>query len=148
MTEHGTHGPIDYLILEYPSGTSGEQSASALRDLVDRGIVRIFDILVLRKDEDGTCRAVQLQSPDAELSAMGLFAGARSGLLGADDVISLAEILEPGKAALALVYENVWAAPFVAAARGEGADVIASARLTADEIMDALEAVEAVEVTS
>jgi hypothetical protein len=55
----------------------------------------------------------------------------------------LADVLEPGAVAAVVLYENAWAVPFVAAARAEDGQLVASARLTAQEIMDALDAVEA-----
>jgi uncharacterized membrane protein len=137
------HGPIDFLILEFPTGTDGEATAAALADLVDRGFVRLFDLLAVRKDDDGACREVDLAADaDAGPAALTAFVGARSGLLGDDDVLQAANALEPGTSAIVLVYENRWAVPFVAAARAEGVEVVASARLSAQQIMDALDALE------
>jgi hypothetical protein len=53
-----------------------------------------------------------------------------------------AEALEPGRLAALLVYENTWAIPFVAAARESGGELIAGARLPAQDVMDALDALE------
>jgi uncharacterized membrane protein len=138
------YGPVDFLILEYPSGTDGTATAHALRDLVHRGVVALYDLMVVRREPDGTAREIDLTSGSGDVPpALAGFAGARSGLLGADDVAEAANALEPGTSALVLVYENRWAAPFVSAARAEGVEVVASARLTAREILDALDEVEA-----
>jgi hypothetical protein len=131
------YGPIDFLILDVPAGAAATESAQALGDLVERDVVRLYDLLAVHKDADGACREVELaEGPFAA------FAGARSGLLGDDDVAEAANALEPGTDAIVVLYENHWAVPFVAAARSEGIEVVASARLTAQEIMDALDAVE------
>ncbi len=129
--------PIDFLILEVPAGAVGTASAQALGDLLERDVLRLYDLMAVHRADDGSCREVELaRGPFAA------FAGARSGLLGDDDVEEAANALEPGTDAVIVLYENRWAAPFVAAARSEGIEVVASARLTAQEILDALDAVE------
>jgi hypothetical protein len=132
------------VVLEFPAGASLPDTAKALLDLVDQGTVRIYDFMVVTKDDTGSCSEVDLATASAgPLASLSAFAGARSGLLDSDDVPLLADVLEPGAAAAVVLYENAWAVPFVAAARAEGGQLVASARLTAQQIMDALDAVEA-----
>jgi hypothetical protein len=142
MTKPDVHGPIDVIVIEFPSGTEGADTATALGDLVDSGAVRLYDLMVVTTDADGSCSEVELSS-DGPLPALAKFSGARSGLLTTDDVAEAAGVLEPGKAAAVLLYENAWAIPFVAAARGDGGEMVATARLSAQDIMDALDAAEA-----
>jgi hypothetical protein len=142
MTDIDVHGPIDFVVLEFPAGADVPDTAGALFDLLDRGTIRLYDLMAVAKDDTGSCTEVDLAATDGPLAALAPFAGARSGLLGSDDLAALAAVLEPGAAAAVVLYENSWAVPFVAAARAEGGQVVASARLTAQEIMDALEAVE------
>src|SRR6476659_8073328 len=55
-------GPVDYLIIEFPAGQqnfTGEGADELLR-LHDAGIIRIMDILILQKAEDGTVMAQEL----------------------------------------------------------------------------------------
>jgi hypothetical protein len=144
MTGPEVHGPIDFAVLEFPAGTTAPDTAKALLDLVDQGIVRVYDFMVVRKDDTGSCIEVELASPEAPLGALRAFAGGRSGLLDASDVAEVADVLEPGAVAAIVVYENAWAVPFVGAARAEGGQLVASARLTAQQVMDALDALEAV----
>lgn len=144
MTDTDVYGPIDFVVLEFPAGASLPDTVKALLDLVDRGTVRLYDFMVVRKDDTGSCSEVDLaEASGGPLAPLGAFAGARSGLLDSDDITFLADVLEPGAAAAVVLYENAWAVPFVAAARREGGQLVASARLTAQEIMDALDAVEA-----
>ena len=75
------------------------------------------------------------------------FAGARSGLLGDDDIAEAGEMIKPGTAAALLVYENSWAIPFVAAARGAGGEVVSSARIPATVVMDVLDQLDATDPT-
>lgn len=136
------HGPIDFLVLEFPSGASADDTARALFDLVNRDVVRLYDMMVVRKEADGSCHEVDLATVEDGPGALGTFAGARSGLLGKEDGLEAANALDPGTTGVVLVYENAWAIPFVAAARGQGAQMVASARLSAQEVMDVLDAIE------
>jgi Family of unknown function (DUF6325) len=145
MTGTDVHGPIDFVVLEFPAGADVADTAKALVDLVDRGTLRLYDFMVVTHDESGSCTEVDLAAASTgPLAPLGAFAGARSGLLDADDVTVVADVVEPGATAAVVLYENAWAIPFVAAARAGGGQLVASARLTAQEIMDALDAVEAV----
>jgi hypothetical protein len=132
------YGPIDYLILEIPAGATVDATAAAMGDLLDQGVIALYDLMLVRKDDDGSCRELDLSG-----GPFAAFAGARAGLLDDEDLREAANALEPGRDAVVLLYENRWAVPFVIAARGDGVEVVASARLTAQEIMDALDAVEA-----
>jgi hypothetical protein len=139
------YGPVDFLILEYPTHADGKQTAHALSALIDQGVVALYDLLVVARAADGTAREIDLASGSSDVpTAFAAFAGARSGLLGPDDVTEAANALEPGTSAVVIVYENRWAVPFVTAARAEGVEVVASARLSAQEIVDTLDELEAV----
>jgi dihydroorotase-like cyclic amidohydrolase len=143
MTGPDVHGPIDFVVLEFPAGSGVPETAKALLELVDAGTVSIYDFMVVIRDETGCAEVDLAEMADGPLASLSVFAGARSGLLDDEDVAQAAEMLDPGETAAIVVYENTWAVPLVAAARGEGAEVVASARLSAQEIMDALDAVEA-----
>lgn len=136
------YGPIDYLLIEFsPDRLTGE-AAPALLDLVDRAVVRLLDLLVISKGEDGTVEAVELTDSDRIGAGFGQFAGARSGLISDQDMREAATAMRPGTIAALLVYENSWAAPFVSAVLNSGGELIASARIPATEIMAALDDLE------
>jgi uncharacterized membrane protein len=137
------YGPIDYLLVEFPSSSDTSGVVDALADLVDRGVVRLYDLLVIRKEEDGTFSGVDLEdvTPDG-VGSFRAFAGARSGLLNDDDLREAGNAMTPGTVAAFLVYENAWAVPFVGAASAAQGEVVASARIPAQDVMDALDALE------
>lgn len=141
MSSPDVYGPIDFLVLQYPRDASGAPTAEALVDLLARGVVRLYDLLVVERDDDGGCREVDLTA-GGPLGDLRAFRGARSGLLGADDLDELAAVIDPGTVGVVVLYENAWAVPFVAAARAEGAEAVAGNRITAQQIMDALDALE------
>ncbi len=141
-TETDAHGPVDFLLLEFPrQGLTGEVSA-ALRDLVEQGTVRLYDVTVISKDRDGTVEVLELSDPASGVGGLSLFAGARSGLISDEDMEEAAGAMAPDTVAALLVYENSWAIPFVAAARGSGGEVIASQRIPATDVAEALDALE------
>ena len=149
MTAPDVHGPVDFVLIEFTGDRLTGRAAGELLDLVDRGIVRVYDVLVVGKNEDGTVYGVDLAEADAD--RIGGFADltwARSGLLADDDMRQAADALRPGTLAVLIVYENTWAIPFVAAARESGGELIAGARVPAQDVMDALTALESLEVTT
>jgi uncharacterized membrane protein len=138
------HGPIDFVLIEFEADKLTGAVADALLDLVDRGLVRIYDLLVVEKDADGTFSVIDISElGPGELGGLTVFAGANSGLLGDEDLEEAANALEPGTVAVLIVYENAWARPVVAAVRDSGGEVVASERIPASAILEALDAVEA-----
>ena len=137
-------GPVDYLIVEWPPGKmpTGE-GLGMLADFTDRGLIRVLDLVFVRKDEDGTVEGLALMDidSDGELDLV-QFAGASSGLLGQDDYNEAGAALEPGASAAILLYENRWARPFATAVRRSGAQLVASGRIPANELADAIESLE------
>lgn len=135
------HGPIDFVLIEFHGDKLTGEAAPALMDLVERGVIRLYDLMVISKHDDGSVEGLELQDPSG-VDGFSYFAGARSGLLGDDDLREAAEAMEPGTVAALIVYENSWAIPFVRAARNSGGELIASARIPAADVMAALEALE------
>ncbi len=137
-------GPIDYLAIEFPDGQLKGEGLAAIIDLVDRGIVRVLDLRVVRKELDGTLTAATVADFDGDgVLDLAVFSGIESGLLGDDDMQDAADLIEPGTAVAVLVWENTWAGPFVSAMRRAGAEVISSGRIPAANVVAALEALEA-----
>ena len=137
-------GPIDYLVVAFPGNRMTGEGMPLLIDLVDRGIIRILDLLFIRKELDGSVSGMELADfdQDGELD-LAVFEGATSGLLGADDIEHAASVLDPGSSAGVLVYENLWAAPFAAALRRSGGQLVASGRIPVQAALAALDAAEA-----
>lgn len=133
------HGPIDFVLLEFPGDRLTGRAGEELVKLVEAGTIHLLDLLVVGKSPDGDVFLLDL-SEDA--GGFTLLTGARSGLLGDDDVAEAAAAIEPGRVAALIVYENAWAVPFVAAARESGGELVASARIPAVDVMRALDDLE------
>jgi len=137
-------GPVDYLIIEFPAGQSSftGEMAEELIALVDAGTIRVIDVLILVKDEDGSIEAIELDELE-ELGELQKVEAQLAELLAEDDVINLAAAMEPGTTAGVLIYENLWAAPFASAARRSGGQLIANGRIPIQAIIASIEADEA-----
>ena len=146
MEAHGGDlGPIDIVVIAYPAGApmTGE-AAPLLVDLVERGIIRVLDVMFVIKNEDGTFSGFDATDLDDKgVGDFTVFEGASSGLLVSEDVATAADAIEPGTAAVMILYENRWAGPFVAAVRRNGGVPIAFERIPAQDLIDALDAAEA-----
>jgi hypothetical protein len=140
--EFNEMGPIDYLIVEWPGRQPTGEAMPHLIDLVDRGLIRILDLAFIAKGEDGSVAALEISDLGGDVAA---FEGASSGLLSDEDVEEAGGALEPGTSAALLVYENIWAAPFAAAVRRSGGQLVASGRIPVQAVLAALDAVEASE---
>ena len=137
-------GPVDYVVVEFPAGAknfTGEM-ATELVKLVDAGTIRVIDVLVLTKNEDGSVDAAEL-SDVGELGPLQAVEAELAELLAADDVEHLAAAMEPGSTAGVLIWENLWAAPFASAARRSGGQLIANGRIPIQAIIASIEADEA-----
>jgi hypothetical protein len=137
-------GPIDYLVLEFPGSRMTGEAFPLLVDLVDRGIVRILDLVFVSKGEDGSVVGLEIADidGDGELD-LAVFEGVSSGLIGQEDIDEAGSVLQPGSSAGIIVYENSWAGPFAAAVRRGGGQVVASGRIPVEEVIAAVEAAEA-----
>jgi hypothetical protein len=135
-----THGPIDFVLLEFTGDHDLSSTAAALMDLIGRGIVSLYDLVAIRKEDDGTFTVVELDALGGDVFVL---AGARSGLLGDDDMQAAADTMLPGTTGVLLMYENTWAVPFVSAALDAGGAVVATKRIPALEVMAVLDELEA-----
>ncbi len=136
-------GPIDYLVMEFATERLTGESLPILRDLAAAGTIRILDLAFVRKEADGAVASLTIAEIDADEDLdLTVFDGAGSGLVDRDDLDEAGRILEPGRTAVLVVYENSWAGPLVGALRRSGAQVVAGGRIPHEELLDALAATE------
>jgi hypothetical protein len=134
-------GPVDYLVIEFPAGHQNftGEVAEELARLSESGIIRVLDVLILAKDEDGSVEAMEIDDTPAADEIRALEADIAE-ILAADDVEMLAEAMEPGSVAGVVVWENRWAAPFASAARRAGGQLIATGRIPIQALAASIEA--------
>jgi hypothetical protein len=143
-TDLDSLGPVDYIVVEFPAGASnftGEMTEELIR-LVNAGTIRLIDVLILIKDEDGSVEAMELSDID-DLGELQALEAKLAELLAEEDVVHLAAAMEPGSTAGVLIWENLWAAPFASAARRSGGQLIANGRIPIQAIIASIEADEA-----
>jgi hypothetical protein len=138
-------GPVDYLVMEFATERMTGESLPILLDLAGRGTIRILDLAFVRKDRDGVVTSLTIAELDSDEDLdLTPFEGAGTGLVDRDDLDEAGRILEPGRAAVLVVYENSWAAALVGALHRSGAQVVAGGRIPHQDLLDALSAVEPV----
>ena len=145
MEAHEELGPVDIVVIAYPAGSpmTGE-AVPILLDLVDRGIIRVLDVMFVLKEQDGMYSGFEATGLDGkDVGDFTVFEGASSGLLGDEDVATAADGIEPGSAAAIIIYENRWAAPFAAAVRRNGGRLVDFQRVPVQELIASLDAAEA-----
>ncbi len=137
-------GPVDYLVVEFPAGSkhfSGEVAAE-LAALADTELIRVLDILIIDKDENGDIEAFELDDLDM-VDELRVLETQIAEILAEEDVEHLAAAMEPGSTAGVVIWENTWAAPFASAVRHSGGQLIANGRIPVQAIVASLEADEA-----
>jgi len=134
-------GPVDYLVVEFPGSNFNGEILPELVDLVQRGIVKVLDLVLIKKEEDGSFEAFEFDDiEDGVLGELREIERELADVLSEEDVASVAEALEPGSTAGLLVYENLWAAPFASAVRRSGGQLIANGRIPVQALIAAIDA--------
>jgi hypothetical protein len=136
-------GPVDYLVVGFPAekaNFSGEV-ASELKKLIDSNTIRVLDLVMIMKDEDGSVEASELRdADDSEIGELRALERDLAILLAEEDIEEIGETLEPGSAAAVLVWENTWAAPFGSAVRRSGGELLGNGRIPIQAMIAAVEA--------
>jgi hypothetical protein len=134
-------GPISYLIVQFPGNKMTGEGFAILLDLVDRGVMRILDLVFVTRDTDGSIRGLELSDIDADGEFdVAVFEGASSGMLDNSDLADAASVIDPGSSAGILIFENRWAATFTQALRRGGAELVAAGYIPQDAIVASLDA--------
>jgi len=138
-------GPVDIVVIGFPAGAPRTGEAIPIFvDLVDRGIIRVIDVLVVQKDAEGVVSGIEIADLDGDGAGdLRVFEGARTGMLGDEDAEVAGEVLEPGEAAVLLCFENAWAGPFAAAVRRSGRRLRAFQLVPTPEAIAAIQALDA-----
>jgi hypothetical protein len=144
MRDLDAMGPVDYLVVEFPDGRLTGEGFPLLVDLVDRGIIRILDLVFVRKRDDGSVEGLMVTDLDHDGTLdLLLFEGVTTGLVDVDDVAEAAGVLDPGSTAAILVYENRWAAPLASALRRGGGQLVAGGRIPVQALLAAVDRIDA-----
>jgi uncharacterized membrane protein len=142
MTDLDPLGPISYLVVEFPRSKMTGEGFPALIDLVDRGLIRILDLVFVTRDLDGRTTRVELEALENDgAMRLSVFQGVSSGLIDDSDIADAGAVLDPGSSAGILIFENRWATPFVDALRKGGAELVAAGYIPQDVLLASLDAI-------
>ncbi|MDX2379522.1 MAG: DUF6325 family protein [Acidimicrobiia bacterium] len=145
MTDIEEMGPIDWVLIEFDQPLTGK-AAGPLLDLIDRGLIRVLDIMLIRKLSDGSVQSIEISDlPGDEAVHIDVFDGAATGILGEEDLAAAGEALEVDTRAIMLVYENTWLAPFAIAVREGGGFLVDQGRIPVQSIVAALDELDALD---
>jgi Family of unknown function (DUF6325) len=133
-------GPVDYLVVGFPAEKANFSGAMAdeLKKLMDSGTIRVLDLVMVTKDEDGTVEAAELRDHDeTEVGELRALEADISLVLAMEDVERVGADLEPGSTAAVLVWENSWAGPLASAIRHSGGELIGNGRIPTQALIAA-----------
>jgi Family of unknown function (DUF6325) len=115
--------------------------ASELKALIDSDTIRMLDLVMIMKGDDGSVEASELRdADDSEVGELRALERDLAILLAEEDLEEIGAALEPGSAAAVLVWENTWAAPFGSAVRRSGGELVANGRIPTQALIAAAEA--------
>jgi len=136
-------GPVDYLVVGFPADKADFSGAMAseLKKLIDSNTIRMLDLVMIMKDEDGSVEAAELRdADDSEVGELRAVERDLAILLAEEDIEEIGASLEAGSAAAVLVWENTWAGPFGSAVRRSGGELLANGRIPTQALIAAVEA--------
>jgi hypothetical protein len=134
-----TLGPVDYIAIAFPGNKFSGRIIPAIKDLQDAGTIRVLDLVIISKDAEGNVAAIELSEADPEqAAALAVLGIDRQNLLGQEDFEDFGAALEPNSTCGLMVWENVWAAPFVDAVRDADGIMLAAGRIPAAVVEEAM----------
>ena len=128
-------------MLEFPGSKFSGEIAPILDGLVENDTIRVLDLVMVRKAEDGSLDFFELSDlDDDEIGGLRAYETELALLLSEEDMTSVAAAIDPGSTAAVLVWENLWAAPFGSAVRRAGGQMVATGRIPVQALLAAIEA--------
>jgi len=141
MADEEALGPISYLIVQFPGNKMTGEGFPILVDLVDRGLIRILDLVFVTRNDDGSISSIELSDLDGDGTMdLAVFEGASSGMLDDSDLADAADVIDKGSSAGILIFENRWATDFVQALRRSDAQLVAAGYIPQDALIASLDA--------
>ncbi len=129
--------PVEYVVIDFPGNQFRGEIAPAIADLVDRGLVRIIDLVFVKKDLDGAVTYFEFDDLD-ETATFGHIDSQVDGVISDEDIAEIAAAVPHDSSALLIVWEDLWAAELATAVRGAGGEVVAGGRVRHDIVVAAL----------
>jgi len=112
--------PFEYVIVGFPENNFSGEIADGLAALLDAGLIRIVDLVLVAKGDDGSVVVLEVDEHE------------HGGMIGPEDIEHAAESIADGSSVLILVWEDLWAKPLAEAIRRAGGELIEGGIIPAD----------------
>ena len=143
-----TYGPVDFVALEFKGNQFKGEILPAIMDLVSRDIVRVIDMIVVKKDADGTVTHQEMQENyNAVLAVFDPLKAEINGMIQVEDIEMIGEKLEPNTTAALLMFENLWAVNFVKAVENANGRSVMHVRIPHEVVVETMEKIASEEAT-
>jgi uncharacterized membrane protein len=128
-------GPVDWLVVKFPGNKFTGRIAPEMRNLEDSGIVRVIDLVFIRKDQDGNVETFEISDLGGEEeNAFQTFSGEVNEWLSQDDIDSIGSEMPNNSSAGAILFENLWAIKLKEAMLDSGGELVAQGRVSPELI--------------
>jgi uncharacterized membrane protein len=143
-----TYGPVDFIALEFQGNNFTGEILTELTDLVGKGIIRIIDLVVILKNQEGTVEVMEMQQLDGGVIAvLDPLDVEVSGILTVGDIEDMAAQIDNETTAALLLIENLWAIRTVEAMERANGRLLMYDRIPRQVIVEALEDIAEIEST-
>ncbi len=135
-----TYGPIDFIAFEFKGNQFKGEIMPALLELVNTGVVRVIDLVIVQKDEAGkvTMREMQQMEP-AVVAMFDPLKAQISGMIQLEDIQMIADKVDNNTTAAILLFENLWAVKFVEAVENAKGRVVMQVRIPHEVVIETMD---------
>jgi hypothetical protein len=135
-----TYGPIDFIALEFKGNQFRGEIFPEIMNLVNNGIVRVIDMIIVQKDADGKVSHREIQEHDKNvLAVFNPLEAEISGMIQVEDIEMIGEKLENNTTAAILLFENLWAVNFVKAVENANGRSVMHVRIPHEVVVETME---------
>jgi hypothetical protein len=135
-----TYGPIDFVALEFKGNQFKGEIFPEILNLVNNGVVRIIDMIVVKKDADGKVTHQEMQETGKKvLAVFDPLKAEISGMIQVEDIEMIGEKLEPNSTAAVILFENLWAVNFVKAVENANGRSVMHVRIPHEDVVEVMD---------
>jgi hypothetical protein len=105
-----TLGPLEYLVIGFDGDRFDGSIAREIEKVVDKGIIRLVDVVFITREANGGSMIVELSNTDdPRFASFAPLLAQMRALFTPEDLEAIADSLPLGSAGLALLFEHRWA---------------------------------------
>jgi uncharacterized membrane protein len=132
-------GPVDFIALEFPGNRFKGEILPDLFELVDKEIIRIIDLVIITKNQDGQVTARELRELDsAHIEIFNPLKAEANQMITDSDIAMIAGQVANNSTAGILLIENLWAKKTQQAMMDANGRLVMFERIPHDVVEEAL----------